>query len=71
MDLLENSEIVKKLANAYVKPSFKPNEDYDAYILAYVMEMSNALIGGLFSLESLSSCDVQNLHLLFPENNNK
>ena len=58
MDLLENSEIVKQLANAYVKPLFKPAEDYDAHISAYVIEMSRAVIGGLFSLESLSACDV-------------
>ena len=58
MDLLENSEIVKQLANAYVKPWFKPAEDYDAQISTYVIEMSHALIGGLFSLESPSSCVV-------------
>ena len=58
MDLLKNVEIVKQMANTYVKQHFKPLEDYVPYISAYVIEMSNALIGGLFSLESLSSCDV-------------
>lgn len=58
MDLLENVEIVKQMANTYLKHHFKPPEDYDPYIVAYVIEMSSALIGGLFSLESLSSSNV-------------
>lgn len=58
MDLFENVEIVKQLAHTYVKHHFKPHEDYDPYIAAYVIEMSTTLIGGLFSLESLSSSNV-------------
>ena len=56
IDLLENEEIEKQLANEYVKNYFRSLEDYDAYINAYVIKMSKAPIGGLFSLESLSSC---------------
>ena len=52
MDLFENEEIVDQLANGYVKNYFRPLENYNAYVI----EMSNAPIGGLFSLESLSSC---------------
>lgn len=58
MDLLENVESVKQMENTYVKHHFKPLEDYDPYINAYVIEMSSSLIGGLFSLESLSSNNV-------------
>ena len=56
IDILENEEIVKQLANGYVRNYFRPPEDYDAYINAYVIEISNAPIGDLFCLESLSSC---------------
>ena len=58
MDLLENVEIVKQMANTYVKHHFKPLKDYNPYISAYVIEMSGSLIGHLFSLKSLSSIDV-------------
>ena len=56
MDLFENDKIVNQLANGYVKNYFRPPKDYNAYINAYVIEMSNAPIGGLFSLETLRSC---------------
>ena len=60
MDLLEDTKVVKQLGNAYVKPYFKHVKDYDSYIEAYVIEMSYALIGGLFSPKSLNLCPVTN-----------